>query len=116
MTLGVADHLMAFTNDGDKQEAITTFLDYFFSAEVYTNWVDTEGFLPTTKSGADELAGKEEIQTFLELLPDAKFYPSTNGAWSATQGALQSLVGQIDQGKEPNAVLEQIQAKADDAS
>jgi ABC-type glycerol-3-phosphate transport system substrate-binding protein len=113
MTLGVADHLMAFENDGSKQEAITAFLDYFFSADVYTNFVDTEGFLPTTKSGADALAGKEEIAAFLDALPDAQFYPSTNEKWSATQGALQSLVGQIDQGKDAETVLEEVQNTVD---
>jgi ABC-type glycerol-3-phosphate transport system substrate-binding protein len=113
MTLGVADHLMAFKNDESKQDAIRAFLDYFFSAEVYTNFVDTEGFLPTTKSGADALADKEEIASFLEALPDAHFYPSTNPRWSATQGALQSLIGQIGQGQDPEAVLTEIQNTVD---
>ncbi|MFE9654408.1 extracellular solute-binding protein [Micromonospora sp. NPDC006431] len=113
MTLGVADHLMAFKNDGSKQEAIKAFLDYFFSAEVYRKFVDTEGFLPTTKSGAQALKDKKEIASFLEVLPGAKFYPSTNPRWAATQGALQGQIGQIGQGKQPQAVLAGIQAKAD---
>ncbi|MFF0371782.1 extracellular solute-binding protein [Micromonospora sp. NPDC005087] len=112
MTLGVADHLMAFKNKGDKQEALKTFLDYVFSAPVYTKFVDTEGFLPTTRSGAVALAGKTEIASFLEVLPSARFYPSTNPQWAATQGAMQSLMGQIGQGKNPGAVLDEIQAKA----
>lgn len=113
MTLGVADHLMAFENDGDKQEAITAFLDYFFSADVYTNFVDTEGFLPTTKSGAEALSDKEEIASFLEVLPDAQFYPSTNPEWPAVQGALQDLIGQIGLGEEPESVLQEIQDRVD---
>jgi multiple sugar transport system substrate-binding protein len=116
VTLGVADHLMAFKNDDDKAEAITKFLDFFFSSDVYTGFVDAEGFLPTTQSGSEALAGKEEIATFLEALPDAKFYPSTNPNWSATQGALQSLIGQIGQGADPATVLKDIQAKADAGS
>ncbi|MEV4658799.1 extracellular solute-binding protein [Micromonospora sp. NPDC049301] len=112
MTLGVADHLMAFKNKGDKQEAVKTFLDYVFSAPVYTTFVDTEGFLPTTKSGAAALAGKTKIASFLEVLPNARFYPSTNPQWATTQGAMQSLMGQIGQGKEPGTVLDEIQAKA----
>ncbi|MDQ8041914.1 extracellular solute-binding protein [Cellulosimicrobium sp. XJ-DQ-B-000] len=113
VTLGVADHLMAFTNEGDKQDAITAFLDYFYSPEVYVPWVDAEGFIPVTKSGGEELATKESIAPFLDLLPDAQFYPSTNPQWSATQGAVQSLVGQVAQGKDAQAVLTEIQAKAD---
>src|SRR5690606_15669708 len=61
VTLGVADHLMAFKNEGDKQDAIKAFLDYYYSPEVYVPWVDAEGFIPTTKSGGEELATKETI-------------------------------------------------------
>lgn len=113
VTLGVADHLMAFKNDGDNQEAITAFLDFFFSPEVYTTFVDAEGFLPTTQSGSDALADKESIQTFLELLPSAQFYPSTNPAWPTTQGAIQQQIGTIAQGADPAEVLADIQAAAE---
>jgi multiple sugar transport system substrate-binding protein len=111
----VADHLMAFKNDGNKQESITKFLDYFYSTDVYTEFVTKENFLPVTKSAAEQM-DNPDMQVFLDALPDAKFYPSTNPAWSATQGAFQTLIGQIGQGKDPAAVLESIQAKADEAS
>lgn len=113
VTLGVADHLMAFKNDGDNQEAITAFMDFFFSPEVYTTFVDAEGFLPTTQSGSDALADKESIQTFLELLPSAQFYPSTNPAWPTIQGAIQQQIGTIGQGADPAKVLAEIQATAE---
>ncbi|MEO6309474.1 MAG: extracellular solute-binding protein [Leifsonia sp.] len=112
-TLGVADHLMAFKNDGKKQEAITKFLDFFYSADQYVNWVTTEKFLPTTKSGAEQMNGDKDLAPFLAALPDAKFYPSTNPKWSATDAAFKALIGQIAQGKEPQAVLTEIQAKVD---
>jgi len=112
-TLGVADHLMAFKNKTDKKAAITKFLDYFYSPAVYTKWVGAEGFLPTTKSGAKEMASDETIKPFLDLLPDAKFYPSTNPNWSAAQGAIQSQIGQLGQGALPADLLKSIQAKAD---
>ncbi|OJX75698.1 extracellular solute-binding protein [Leifsonia sp. 71-9] len=112
-TLGVADHLMAFKNKTDKKAAITKFLDYFYSPAVYTKWVGAEGFLPTTKSGAKEMASDETIKPFLDLLPDAKFYPSTNPNWSAAQGAIQSQIGQLGQGAVPADLLKSIQAKAD---
>ena len=111
-TLGVMDQLMAFQNDGDKQEAITAFLDYFFSAEAYVPWVEAEGFLPTTKSGADELSDQEALQPFLEVLPDAQFYPSTNPKWSATDAAFKALFGQL-QTKPAQDVLTEIQAQVD---
>jgi multiple sugar transport system substrate-binding protein len=112
-TLGVADHLMAFKNKTDKTASIKKFLDYFYSSDVYTKWVTAEGFLPTTKSGADAMASNETIKPFLDLLPDAKFYPSTNPNWTAAQGAIQSQIGQLGQGTDPAELLKSIQAKAD---
>ena len=111
-TLGVADQLMAFQNDGDKQEAITAFFDYFYSADVYVPWVQAEGFLPVTKSGADALADDEALAPFLEVLPDAQFYPSTNESWSTADGAFKSLFGQL-QSSSAADVLAEIQAQVD---
>ena len=112
-TLGVADHLMAFKNKVDKKSAIKKFLDYFYSADVYTKWGTEEGFLPTTKSGASAMGSDAAIKPFLDLLPSAKFYPSTNPNWSAAQGAIQAQIGQLGQGADPAALLKSIQAKAD---
>jgi len=111
-TLGVMDQLMAFQNDGDKQEAITAFFDYYFSPEVYVPWVQAEGFLPTTQAGADELADEESLAPFLEVLPDAEFYPSTNTQWQSTDGAFKALFGQIEQ-RPASDVLSEIQAQVD---
>lgn len=114
VTLGVADHLMAFDNGDDaKKEAITAFFDYFYTPDVYTTWVKAEGFLPTTISGSEALSGEEALVPFLEVLPNAEFYPSTNPKWDATNAAFKSLLGQIAQGKDPAAVLDEIQAAAD---
>ncbi|WP_223691674.1 extracellular solute-binding protein [Leifsonia poae] len=112
-TLGVADHLMAFKNKTDKTDSIKKFLDYFYTPAVYTKWVGAEGFLPTTKSGAEEMGTDATIKPFLDLLPNAKFYPSTNPNWAAAQGAIQSQIGQLGQGADPSALLKAIQAKAD---
>lgn len=114
-TLGVADRLMSFKNDGSKAASVKKFMDYFFSADVYTDWVSTEGFLPTTKSGAEKLAGDETLKPFLDMLPNAVFYPTTNPAWNATDGAFKALMGQIATGKSATDVLKEIQAKADAA-
>lgn len=113
VTLGVADHLMAFKNDGSKQEAITAFFDYLFSADVYTEWVGAEGFLPTTISGAEALGDDEALQPFLELLPDAQFYPTNNSQWAAADSAFKSLFGQVATGGDAEAVLSEIQQAAE---
>jgi multiple sugar transport system substrate-binding protein len=112
-TLGVADHLMAFQNDGDKQEAITSFFDYLYSSDVYVPWVQAEGFLPTTVSGSEALADEEALAPFLEVLPDAQFYPSTNPDWAAADSAFKALFGQLDSDKSAKDVLAEIQAQVD---
>ena len=114
-TLGVADHLMAFQNDGDKQEAITAFFDYLYSADVYVPWVQGEGFLPTTLSGSEQLADEEALAPFLEGLPDAQFYPSTNPDWNAADSAFKALFGQLDSDKSAKDVLAEIQARVDES-
>ena len=78
---------MAFKNDGSKQESIQTFLDYFYSTDVYNNFVTTEKFLPVTESGAESFENPD-LQVFLDALPNAQFYPSTNPAWAAAQGGV----------------------------
>ena len=112
-TLGVADHLMAFQNDGDKQEAITAFFDYLYAADVYVPWVQAEGFLPTTLSGSEQLSDDEALAPFLETLPDAQFYPTTNPDWAATDSAFKALFGQLDSNKSAADVLAEIQAQVD---
>ena len=112
-TLGVADHLMAFQNDGDKQEAITSFFDYLYTADVYVPWVEAEGFLPTTLSGSEPLADDEALAPFLEGLPDAQFYPSTNPDWNAADSAFKALFGKLAGDTSAKDTLAEIQAQVD---
>ena len=65
-----------------------------------------------SKSGAEQLAGEEALKPFLDVLPDAQFYPSTNPKWSATDGAFKALFGQL-QSKPAQDVLAEIQAQVD---
>ena len=112
-TLGVADHLMAF-DKGDviKGAAIGEFLDFFYQQANYVKFVDTEGFLPVTKSGASATT-HQEFAIFNQLLPSASFYPSINPKWGQTQGLIQQNIGTIAQGKDPAQVLKDIQASSD---
>jgi multiple sugar transport system substrate-binding protein len=112
VTLGVADYFVGFNKDEDKQASIAKFLDFFYEKNNYVKFNDNEGFIPATKSGAEAAASKPELKTFLESLPDAKFYPATNPAWAQTSGAFKDLVGQIETKPVPD-VLKAIQEKAD---
>lgn len=112
VTLGVADHLMAFKKDGKKAANIKKFLDYFYSAEVYAKFVSTEGFIPITNSAATKLADDPVTKAFASTLPVAKFYPSNNPKWAAAQGAIRQQMGTIAQGADPAQVLQRIQEAA----
>ncbi|MFD6463836.1 extracellular solute-binding protein, partial [Streptomyces roseolus] len=112
VTLGVADHLMAFKKDGKKAETIKKFVDFFYSADVYSNFVQKEGFIPITNSGAAKLAGDPVTKAFAATLPVAQFYPSNNPKWAGAQGAIRQQMGTIAQGADPAAVLTKVQEAA----
>ncbi|WP_024801887.1 extracellular solute-binding protein [Nocardia sp. BMG51109] len=112
VTLGVADHLMAFKKDGKKSEAIKKFLDYFYSAPVYSTFVAAEHFIPITASGTQAMAEDPVVKAFSATLPVAKFYPSNNPQWGAAQGAIRQQMGTVTQGADPAAVLGRIQQAA----
>ncbi|WP_245659785.1 extracellular solute-binding protein [Nocardia gamkensis] len=112
VTLGVADHLMAFKKDGAKAESIKKFLDFFYSAAVYADFVKHEGFIPITHSAATALAEDPVTKAFAATLPVARFYPSNNPKWAAAQGAIRQQMGTIGQGADPAQVLRRIQEAA----
>ncbi|MEV6774288.1 extracellular solute-binding protein [Nocardia sp. NPDC051030] len=112
VTLGVADHLMAFKKDGSKQAAIKKFLDYFYSAAVYVNFVKNEHFIPVTTSGLAATADDPVTKTFAATLPVAQFYPSNNPKWAAAQGVIKQQMGTITQGSDPADVLKKVQQAA----
>lgn len=112
VTLGVADHLMAFRNEEDKGAEVGAFIDYFYEPENYVEFIDAEGFLPSTVSGAEQTEN-EDVAPFADLLPEAQFYPSVNPAWADTQSAIQAHMGRIISGEDPADVLADIQAEAD---
>ncbi len=108
VTLGVADHLMAFRKHGNKQNAIRQFLDYFYSPAVYSRFVGAEHFIPITTSGTRELSEDPVTRAFAATLPVARFYPSGDPGWSAVQGAIRQQIGTVAQGADPEQVLDRI--------
>lgn len=108
VTLGVADHLMAFRKHGNKQAAIRQFLNFFYSPAVYSDFVRAEHFIPITASGARALAHDPVTETFAATLPVARFYPSADPNWAAVQGAIRQQMGTVTQGADPAEVLRRI--------
>jgi multiple sugar transport system substrate-binding protein len=113
-TLGVMDQLMAFENDGDKQEAITKFFDYYYSADVYVPWVQAEGFLPVTKSGLEKFADDPKLKVYLDTLPNVHLTPTDDPTWDKVKLAVQQNIGKaVEPDGDPKAVLDTLQKLAE---
>ena len=112
--LGVADHFMVFNNEGNEAAA-GAFLDFFYQADNYSSFIVSEGFLPVTTSGGEAAMPEfpEELTPFIEALPGARFYPSSNPAWGGVQGYVQQNIGLAVEGDDPASVLADVQAEAE---
>ena len=76
VSAGVMDRFMCFDNDYTDEEkaAITTFFDYFYDDERYTDWVAMEGFLPAPKTGGEALAASDpDMASWIDILGNCKF-------------------------------------------
>jgi multiple sugar transport system substrate-binding protein len=112
VTLGVQDFLMAFKKPGN-QATVRDFLDYFYQPDNYVKFLTREGFLPTTKAGSEALAKDPKLSPFIEMLDEARFYPSEDPDWPKVQGAVQNQLGTaLDPNASPQQVLDRIQQVA----
>jgi multiple sugar transport system substrate-binding protein len=116
VTLGVEDYLMAFKSTKHKP-VVKAFLDFVFEKSNYGKFIDTEGFLPVTKSVSDAVAAKDARQkVFIESVGDARFYPTTNPTWAAIAPQVKQNLGSAVQGKDPADVLNALQKDAEKGS
>jgi len=116
VTLGVEDYLMAFKSTKHKP-VVKAFLDFVFKQDNYGKFIDTEGFLPVTKSVSDAVAAKDAKQkVFIKAVDDARFYPTTNPTWAAIAPQVKQNLGSAVQGKDPADVLNGLQKDAEKGS
>jgi multiple sugar transport system substrate-binding protein len=111
-TLGVQDYLMSFKNPGNTT-AVSKFLNYFYQEDNYTRFLTSQGFLPATTSASMALESNPDFAPFLKLLPTARFYPTTDPAFPAVQGAVQNQIGTgVASGANEKAILTAINGAA----
>lgn len=93
VSAGVMDRFMTFDNDysDEKLAAITTFYDYFYEDERYSDWVLMEGFLPATTTGAELVASQDEsMASWIDIVASCKFYPTAKAEWNdVKQGVIE---------------------------
>lgn len=111
-TLGVQDYLMAFDNPGNE-ETVQAFLDFVYETENYQEFLEIERFLPATQSASGVMAEDEELEPFIEALPDAMFFPTHDPDWTAVDGAVKQEIGTAVQDDDPQNVLDRLQQQAE---
>lgn len=115
-TLGVADWMMAFKDNG-HQEEIRKFLDFAYSKENTLKFNETYNLMPVTEDTLKEMTGNgkhQDLEPFFELLPNAVFYPLGDTTWDVVSAEIKKSGGTAVSG-DPAKVLGELQKKAQDA-
>ena len=84
ISMGVQDVLVSFKTDHTNKEALSKFLDFLYDDSAYEEMIVREGLLPVTKNVGAKLSAADSImQSNLDSLSKAKFYPIQQPAWQA---------------------------------
>jgi multiple sugar transport system substrate-binding protein len=113
-TLGVADWMMAFKQNGNKA-ADGKFLQYVYQEQNSVKFLDEYGLLPVTTSASQLMLATpkdKDLVQFLKLLPDAVFYPVDKTSWGPVSSAVKQQIGQAVVG-DPKTVLAKLQNYAE---
>ncbi|MEU6279257.1 extracellular solute-binding protein [Streptomyces sp. NPDC047028] len=115
-TLGVADWMMAFKDNG-HQAQIRKFLDFAYSKENTLKFDETYNLMPVTEDTLAEMRsnGKhDDLKPFFAQLPDAVFYPLGDTSWDAVSAEIKKNGGTAVDG-DPAKVLGDLQKSAEAA-
>lgn len=114
-TMGVADWMMAFKQNGHGEE-IGDFLDFVYSDENVLDFSREYDLLPVTASASEEMAADPDdvdLHPFLDALPDAALPPVGKTSWADVSAAVKKQIGRaVRPGAKPGVVLEQLQQTA----
>ncbi|MFI0505755.1 extracellular solute-binding protein [Streptomyces albogriseolus] len=113
--LGVADWMMAFEENGHRDE-IGDFLDFVYSEENVLDFSREYDLLPVTNSASRAMAASgqdKELKPFLDQLPLSELYPVGKTSWAALNAAIKQKIGRaVEPGGSPAGVLGELQAVA----
>jgi multiple sugar transport system substrate-binding protein len=115
-TLGVADWVMAFKQNG-RREDVGRFLDFVFSEENHYDFADRYDLLPVTTSANErmrERGGHKPLRRFQQELLSAEFYPVGKVSWAKVSGDIKRGIGKATDGDaDPVKVLSGLQRRAE---
>jgi multiple sugar transport system substrate-binding protein len=110
--LGVADFIEAFNSHPDHKTAIGEFLDFALQKQYQEQFDNEYDLLPATQDAATDLStSNPTLKPFIDALPTAAWYPSSDPAWDPTSQKIKDIVGKAVT-SDPKGVLDQIQAVA----
>ena len=111
---GVMDRFMCFDNERSDEElaAITTFFDFFYEDERYSDWVIMEGFLPATSAGGEIMAAADpSAAAWIEIVGSSNFYPTAKAEWADVKQGVIDVQQKALQGGDVKTLLDDLQAK-----
>ncbi|MGW4032824.1 extracellular solute-binding protein [Streptomyces sp. NPDC004838] len=117
-TMGVADWIMGFRQNGNRAE-IGKFLDFMFSDKNVLDFASQNDLLPVTISASETMARDPEhkdLKEFLDGLPTSMLPPVGKTSWSAVSEDLKKHIGNaVAPDNNPRTVLESIAGRAENA-
>ncbi|MCX5194682.1 extracellular solute-binding protein [Streptomyces sp. NBC_00249] len=118
-TVGVADWMMAFKQNGHRAE-IGKFLDFVYSDKNLSDFAGRYHLLPSTVTASRTPAGgglDKTDEQFLTALRGAQLYPVNDPSWVTVSDTIKRSIGRaVEPSGNPKAVLDDIAAKATEAS
>lgn len=109
-TLGVADWMMAFKQNGNL-DADGKFLQYVYQEKNSVRFLDEYGLLPVTTTASQAMRKNpkdRDLVQFLNLLPEAVFYPVNKTSWGPVSDQVKKTIGQAVH-TDPKQVLSNLQ-------
>ncbi|MFJ4834790.1 extracellular solute-binding protein [Streptomyces sp. NPDC088747] len=114
-TLGVADWMMAFKQNGHAEQ-VGDFLDFVYSDENVLAFSREYDLLPVTTSASEAMAADsddQDLAPFLGELPTAELYPVDKTSWAGVSADIKEQIGKaVGVNGSPAGVLGSLQAKA----
>lgn len=113
-TLGVLDWMMAFKQNGNK-DPDGKFLQFVYQEQNTVKFLDEYGLLPVTATASTAMRGDpkdKDLVQFLDLLPDAVFYPVDKTSWGPVSDRIKKVIGSAVH-SDPKAILSNLQIYAE---
>ncbi|MER7759150.1 extracellular solute-binding protein [Streptomyces sp. NPDC097619] len=118
-TMGVADWMMAFKENGNDEE-IGAFLDFVYRDANLSTFARRYHLLPSTITASRTPAGgglDAGHEQFLTALHGAQLYPVNKPSWLQVSNVIKRSIGSaVEPGGSPRGVLEKIAEQARDAA